>query len=168
LMPLEEDVVEFVARVIGGEEAVRIVRVLGDKELSDEEIARKANMKDDIARRVLYKLYHGLIVNLRRERDEETGRYNFFWSLNLEQVEIVVKTWKRRVLKKLEAKLKYEKENQFFYCGTPGCRRYTFDEASDNFFSCPRCGQPLEFFDNSKIVQALEAKIEQIKRELAE
>jgi len=26
----------------------------------------------------------------------------------------------------------------------------------------------LEFFDNSKIIQALEAKIEQIKRELAE
>ncbi len=167
-MPLEEDVIEFVARVVGGEEAVKIVRVLGDKEMSDEEIARRANLKEDIARRVLYKLYHGLVVNLRRERDEETSRYKFFWSLNLEQIEIIVKTWKKKILEKLEAKLKYEEENQFFWCGTPGCRRYTFDEASDNLFRCPRCGEPLEFYDNSREIEALKAKIAQIKRELSE
>jgi len=168
MMPLEKDVLEFVARVIGGEDAVAVVRALGDRELSDEEIARRANLKEDLVRRALYKLYNNLLVRLRRVRDEETGRYKFFWSLNLEHIETIVRGWKKKILAKLEAKLKYEEENQFFWCGTPGCRRYTFDEASDSFFRCPRCGQPLEFYDNEKIKGALRAKIEQIRKELAE
>ncbi len=168
MMPLERDVLEFVARVVGGDNAVAVVRALGDRELNDEEIAKKANIKLELARRALHKLYNNLVVRLRRVRDEETGRYKFFWSLNVEQIEILVKSWKRKILRKLEAKLKYEEENQFFWCGTPGCRRYTFDEASDSMFRCPRCGQPLEFYDNTKIKEALRAKIEQIRKELAE
>ena len=168
MMPLEQDVLEFVARVIGGDDAVAVVRALGDRELSDEEIARRANLKEDLARRALYKLYNNLVVRLRRVRDEESGRYKFFWSLNVEQIEILVKSWKRKILDKLEAKLEYEEANQFFWCGTPGCRRYTLDEAYSYMFRCPRCGQPLEFYDNTKIKEALRAKIEQIKKELAE
>ena len=167
MMPIGEEVLEFVARMVGGEEAVEIVRALMDRELNDEEIARRTGLKDEIVRRTLYKLQQSLIVSLRRERDETTGRYKFFWSLDLDQVEAFIRSWKRKLLKRLEAKLKYERENQFFSCGTPGCRRYTFDEASDNFFRCPRCGQPLEFEDNSKIIQALETKIEQLRKELA-
>ena len=167
MMPLGEEVLEFVARVVGGEDAVKIIKVLGDREMSDEEIARRTGLKEDIVRRTLYKLYHNLIVSLRRERDESTGRFKFFWSLNLEQIDAFIRGWKRKILKRLEAKLKYEEENQFFSCGTPGCRRYTFDEASDNFFKCPRCGQPLEFEDNERIIKALKAKIKQIREELA-
>ena len=77
MMPLSEEVLEFVARVVGGEDAVKIVSVLGDKEMGDEEIARKTGLKDDIVRRTLYKLYRNLVVSLRRERDEETGRFKF-------------------------------------------------------------------------------------------
>lgn len=166
MIPLEEDVLEFIAWVIGGDEAVRVIRVLGEKEMSDEEIARKANLKEDVARRALYNLYQGLLVRMRRERDEETGRYKFFWSLNLDQVEAIVRDWKRKILKKLEAMLEHEQNNQFFFCGTPGCRRYTFDEAYEHMFRCPRCGRPLEFYDNSKEIKALKAKIKQIKAEL--
>jgi len=167
LMPPGEEVLEFVARIVGGEDAVKIVRALGDKELGDEEIARRTGLKEDVVRRTLYKLHQNLVVSLRRERDEETSRFKFFWSVNLEQIEAFIKSWKRRILRRLEAKLKYEEENQFFSCGTPGCRRYTFDEASDNLFRCPRCGQPLEFEDNSKIIDALRAKIRQLRKELS-
>ena len=167
MMPLSEDILEFVAYVVGGEEAVAIIRVLADRELSDEEISKRTGLKEDIVRRTLYKLHQGLVVNLRRERDEETGRFKFFWSLNMDQIEGLISGWKRKILQKLEAKLEYERSNQFYYCGTPGCRRYTFDEASDSFFRCPRCGQPLELFDNEKIIEALEAKIEQIRKELS-
>jgi len=166
-MPPGEEVLEFVARIVGGEDAVKIVRALGDKELGDEEIARRTGLKEDVVRRTLYKLHQNLVVSLRRERDEETSRFKFFWSVNLEQIEAFIKSWKRRILRRLEAKLKYEEENQFFSCGTPGCRRYTFDEASDNLFRCPRCGQPLEFEDNSKIIDALRAKIRQLRKELS-
>ncbi len=167
MMPPGEEVLEFVARIVGGEDAVKIVRALGDKELGDEEIARRTGLKEDVVRRTLYKLHQNLVVSLRRERDEETSRFKFFWSVNLEQIEAFIKSWKRRILRRLEAKLKYEEENQFFSCGTPGCRRYTFDEASDNLFRCPRCGQPLEFEDNSKIIDALRAKIRQLRKELS-
>ena len=166
MMPVEEEILEFVARVVGGDDAVEIIKTIADRELSDEEIAKKTGLKEDIVRRTLYKLHRNLVVNLRRERDEETGRFRFYWSINIEHIEALVRSWKKKILKKLEAKLKYEEENEFYFCGTPGCRRYTFDEASDNFFRCPRCGEPLEYFDNEKLKKALRVKISLLKKDL--
>jgi transcription initiation factor IIE alpha subunit len=35
-------------------------------------------------------------------------------------------------------------------------------------FKCPTCGNLLEHFDNSKIIAALTAKIEQLEKELTD
>ncbi len=41
-----------------------------------------------------------------------------------------------------------------------------FDEAVENDFNCPSCGEKMEEFDNSGIVDALERQIETIQQEL--
>ena len=42
----------------------------------------------------------------------------------------------------------------FFACNLNG-HRYKFDEASENNFSCPKCGESLEFQDNKTIIAEL-------------
>jgi transcription initiation factor IIE alpha subunit len=48
----------------------------------------------------------------------------------------------------------------------PGCKRYTFEDASDFMFMCPKCGRPLQPFDNEGIIKALEGRIRRIEEEL--
>ncbi len=39
----------------------------------------------------------------------------------------------------------------FFACKDNG-HRYKFDEATENNFACPKCGESLEYQDNSNII----------------
>lgn len=151
-----------------GEETVKIIEVLkGVDEITDEEIAAKTEIRLNVVRRILYSLYDHSLVALRRSRDNETGWFIFHWRLQPDQVEGFILNHKRRVLEKLESRLEFEKNHEFYYCGTPGCKRITFEEAMEQVFRCPTCNKPLEHFDKSKIVKALSKKVEQLRKELS-
>ncbi|MEM3054325.1 MAG: transcription factor, partial [Candidatus Bathyarchaeia archaeon] len=61
-----------------------------------------------------------------------------------------------------------EKNHDFYYCNTPGCRRITFEEAVELVFRCPTCSKPLMHYSNEKIVQILTKKLEELRKELSE
>ena len=105
---------------------------------------------------------------LRRSRDEETGWFVFNWRLQPDQVEGFILSQKRRVLEKLETRLEYEKNHDFYNCYTPGCRRIPFEEAMELVFRCPTCNKLLMHFDNDRFIEALTKKIEQLREELSE
>ncbi|MCX8170974.1 MAG: transcription factor [Candidatus Bathyarchaeota archaeon] len=167
-MPMvTRDALSKVAKIIGGENAVKIIEVLSQNdEMTEEEIVAKTGIKINEARKILYKLYEHSIVGLRRTRDKDTGWFIFYWRVQMDQVEGFIISQKKRVLEKLENRLEYEKDHDFYYCHTPGCRRVTFEEATENLFRCPVCHKPLIHYDNSKIIAALSKKIERIKSEL--
>ena len=75
---------------------------------------------------------------------------------------------KNRVLDKLESRLEYEKNHDFYYCGKPECSRITFEDAVELIFKCPKCNAPLTHYNNEKIVKALTKKIETLRKELGE
>jgi len=161
------DVLVKVARVLGGEDAVRIVETLEKvDEITDEEIVAKTDIKLNAVRRILYKLYDHSLVGLRRTRDDKTGWFIFHWRLQPDQIEGFLINQKKRILEKLEERLNYEKSHDFYYCGTPGHRRVPFEEATEYIFRCPECNKPLMHFDNSKIIEFLSKKIEQLRNEL--
>jgi transcription initiation factor TFIIE subunit alpha len=168
-MPLvNHDTLIKVAKIIGGEEAVKIVETLSQTdEMAEDEIVSKTGVKLNDARKILYKLYEHSIVGLRRTRDKDTGWFIFYWRLQMDQVEGFIISQKRRVLEKLEMRLEYEKNHDFYYCYTPGCKRMTFEEATEYIFRCPVCNKPLTHYDNSKIIEALSKKINRIKGELS-
>jgi len=168
-MPVDEDTLYKVAKIIGGEEAIKIVKVLkNNEELTDEEISEKTGINLNLVRKILYKLYNHSIVGLRRERDEGSGWFIFYWTLQPSQIDGFIINQMKRILEKLEMRLEYEKNHDFYYCFTPGCRRLSFEEAVEFVFKCPSCGKPLQHFDNTAIIEALSKKIEEIKRELGE
>ncbi|MEM2974838.1 MAG: transcription factor [Candidatus Bathyarchaeia archaeon] len=158
-----------VAEVLGNQEAVKIIETLKDSgEITDDEIANKTGIRLNSVRKILYKLYDHSLVSLRRTRDENTGWFIFHWKLQPDQIEGFIINQKRRVLEKLEMRLNYEKNHDFYYCGTPGCRRIPFEEAMELVFKCPTCNKPLTHYDNSKIVEILAQKVEQLRKELGE
>lgn len=152
-----------------GEEAVSVVNALKTvEETTDEDIAAKTEIRLNDVRKILYRLYDHSLVALRRSRDPVTGWFIFHWRLQPDQVEGFILNQKRRILEKLEIRLEYEKNHDFYHCGKPECRRIPFEEAMELVFRCPTCNEPLKHFENGQIVEALAKKVEQLREELSE
>ncbi|HVP92906.1 MAG TPA: transcription factor [Acidobacteriota bacterium] len=158
-----------IAEALGEEEAIKLIEILKDSgETTDDEIANKTGIRLNSVRKILYKLYDHSLVSLRRTRDPKTGWFIFHWRLQPEQLEGFILSQKRRVLEKLDIRLGYEKNHDFYYCYTPGCRRIPFEEAVEIVFQCPTCGKPLMHYDNDKIIEVLTKKVEILRKELGE
>jgi len=160
---VDDETLEKVAALFG-EDAVRVVEVLkGVHEIVDIEIADKTQIRLNMVRKALYRLYDHSLVALRQSRDKETGWFIFNWRLQIDQLEGFIQNQKRHVLEKLETRLEYEKSHEFYTCQTPSCERFPFEEAFELLFKCPGCNKPLMHLNNDLIVKILTRKIEQIK-----
>ena len=153
---------------ISGEEAAEVVALLDDKnEITDEAIGDRTGYKLNTVRRILYKLYESHLASYRRVRDKNTGWFVYFWRLNPEKISDIIRDKRRFVLKKLEERISYEKDHVFYVCNSDGsCLRYTFEQAIELSFQCPKCHKPLQHFDNTEIVQVLNDQIKNVKDQL--
>jgi transcription initiation factor TFIIE subunit alpha len=166
---VDEKTLNKLAGSFGEEDAVKVINVLkGVDEITDDEIANKTGIRLNFVRKILYKLYDHSLVALRRSRDENTGWFIFHWKLQPDQLEGFILNQKKRVLEKLQTRLDYEKNHEFYFCGTPKCERVTFEDAVELVFKCPTCGKPMMHFDNGSLVEALEQKVAQLRKELGE
>ena len=164
---INDEVLSTIAEMIGGEEAVLIVKEMsGDREVTVEELAKKTEIRINIIRKVIYRLYNHSLVTSRRFRDPETGWFIFQWKLQPELLEGFVRNMKQKILKKLQIRLEHERSHEFYYCGNPDCPRISFEDAMESIFRCPKCGGVLRPFDNQGIVEALEREIKKIEKEL--
>jgi transcription initiation factor TFIIE subunit alpha len=158
-----------VAEALGEEDAVKLIDILkNSEETTDDEIANKTGIRLNSVRKILYKLYDHSLVSLRRTRDPKTGWFIFHWRLQPDQLEGFILSQKRRVLEKLNVRLEYEKNHDFYYCQTAGCKRVPFEEAVELVFRCSTCGKPLMHYDNEKILDALGKKVDILRKELGE
>lgn len=158
-----------VARALGEEDAVTLLDILKDSgEITDDEIANKTSIRLNSVRKILYKLYDHSLVGLRRTRDPKTGWFIFHWRLQPDQLEGFIVSQKRQVFEKLDVRLAYEKNHDFYYCYTPGCKRIPFEEAVELVFKCPTCGKPLMHYANEKMLNALSKRVDQLRKELGE
>jgi transcription initiation factor TFIIE subunit alpha len=156
-----------IAHVLGGEDGIAIIKALeGDQDITVEEISQKTEIQINEVRKLLYKFHYHSLVTSRRFRDKETGWFIFQWRLQPELVEAYVQGMKHKILRKLEERLEYELQHEFYYCGKPTCLKITFEEAMDTVFNCPICEAPLKRIDNQSIIEFLEKKIKEIKEEL--
>jgi transcription initiation factor TFIIE subunit alpha len=169
LSNIDDATLTRVASALGEEEAIRLIEVLKNSaETTDDEIATKTSIRLNSVRKILYKLYDHSLVSLRRTRDPKTGWFIFHWRLQPDQLEGFIQSQKRRVLEKLDIRLEYEKNHDFYYCDTQGCKRVPFEEAVELVFKCSTCSKPLMHYDNEKIRDALGRKVDQLRKELGE
>ena len=146
-----------------GEDAVGVVEALKEvHEITDNEIADKTQIRLNLVRKALYRLYDHSLVALRLSRDKETGWFIFNWRIQPDQLVGFILNQKRHVLEKLKIRLEYEKSHEFYSCQTLGCKRFPFEEALELLFKCPVCNKPMVYLNNDRIVEILTRKIEQI------
>lgn len=172
------DVLKKVAEVIAGADAVVIVMAIKEAgEATDEEIAMALNevgeatdeeptFKLNDVRKILFKLHNHSIVQCNVGRDEETGWFIFRWKLQPDQIEGYVKNQKMKIRRVLKSRLEYELTNEFYYCFTPSCDRFTFEDAMELVFRCPTCDKPLQHYNNSALIDMLTAKIATLEKDL--
>lgn len=169
LSTIDDATLTKVATAMGEEEAVQLVEHLKNVgETTDDEIANKTGIRLNLVRKILYKLYDHSLVSLRRTRDPKTGWFIFHWKLQADQLEGFILSQKRRVLEKLDVRLEYEKNHDFYFCSTPGCVRVPFEEAVELVFQCSICGKPMSHCGNEYLVEKLSEKVEQLRQELSE
>jgi transcription initiation factor TFIIE subunit alpha len=169
LSTIDEATLTKVATAMGEEEAVMLVDHLKNiDETTDDEIATTTGIRLNSVRKILYKLYDHSLVSLRRTRDPKTGWFIFHWKLQPDQLEGFILSQKRRVLEKLNVRLEYEKNHDFYFCNTQGCKRVPFEEAVELVFHCSTCGKPLVHCENENFVVQLSLKVEQLRKELGE
>jgi len=166
-LPVDDELLFNVASIIGGEEAINVVKILRDKgEATDDEISQATEMRLNDARKALFKLYNHSIVIYNRIRDPNTGWFIFRWKLQPDHIEAYIRSQKMRILGKLESRLKYEQSHTFYSCGTPNCRRLTFEEAMETIFRCPVCQAVLKHSDNTEMKKMLNERIKELIGEL--
>lgn len=166
---INDETLQKVAEIVGSEEAVQVVDVLkGVNEITDDEIASKTEIRLNSVRKILYRLYDHSLVALRRSRDQHTGWFIFHWRLQPDQLDGFIQNQKKRVLEKLETRLGYEKDHDFYHCGMQECEKIPFEEAMELIFRCPTCNKPLMHLDNSVFIETLRLKVDELRKELSE
>ncbi len=169
LLIIEKNTIIELARLVGGDDAARVMKLLLRKPgIVDEELASRLKMDIRDVRKILHKLNEMGILHYELSRDKETEHRIFKWYVQEEQITGFILTNMKKILDRLKEKLESEKNNQYYWCGTLGHPRLLFDEAMDRLFRCPVCGKPLSPHDSEELVKALEWKVGEIEKALEE
>ena len=156
---IANDIQETVEKTI-----IPIINALIEGVETDEEIAAKTDIKLNIVRKILYKLYDLKIANYKRSKDPETQWYTYSWKFDEAELVRQINEECEEELNELNATLENEENNMFFVC-PQGHVRYNFDTASDEEFLCV-CGEELEFQDNAEIIKQIKKNIKLTKSDL--
>lgn len=148
-----------------GDDGIRIIKTLIGREATDEEISEELEIKLNVARKILYKLYDYRLASYMRTKDKDIGWYIYTWKLNLPRVRDVIVERKKKVLEDLSNRLEYEMNTVFFAC-TNDRFRIPYDIATERSFRCPQCEGALEFTNNEVVVERLESEIAKLQDEI--
>ncbi len=161
-----KDLLEFV-KMFCGELCCDVFKILvrDSSEFVDEELASEMGISVNEVRKALYDLQALGVVTYRREKDENDGKFVYYWYADIEHLNQLLLRRKRTVLRRLEDRLKLEEENSFYVCFRDDIR-LPFDEALENEFRCPRCNAPLEFTENHEIKKRLRELILCLQEEI--
>jgi len=162
LTVIEETIHRAYLNKLVGEEGLRIVESIPGEEITDERLAELTGISLNTVRRTLYLLYERRLAIYRRKRDPDSGWLTYLWHLCPENFDKALESETKRLLRKLDERLAYEKENIFYAC-TEGCARFIFDEASEANFVCPFCQGSLEYMENVKVVETIEKQMQELK-----
>jgi transcription initiation factor TFIIE subunit alpha len=128
---------------MGGENTIDVIREF-DRDMSDDELAKKTGIKPSEVRVVLNRLHNRGVFAYTRVRDKDSGWYSYIWKLDEGR------------LKDVGGAVMVEETTQM--AGKEGYRCaccsqqnvMEFSEAVDARFRCGNCGSCLEFFDSKR------------------
>lgn len=154
--------------LIGGDEAIEIAEALIQlKKASEEQISAKTGLRVGDVRKILFKLYEKTLITYEEIKKEEGDRIKsvFLWMPLIDQIEGIATNYRRMMLQKLKEKLAFVDSNELYHCGKEGHKILIFDEAVENLFKCPVCGEPLFRMNKEEYIMKLNTLIKTIENE---
>ena len=151
-----------------GEDVIPIVEYLKEKKnISEFKIAEALNMEVNRIRNILYRLNTHNLVTYIRKKDKLKGWYISYWTLNLKAVLMIQVKMQKSQIESLKERLEREEENinGFFICPNL-CSRLSLDKAMFYSFKCPECGTLMNQQDNTKTIERLREKIQELEANL--
>ncbi|MFW5922333.1 MAG: transcription factor E [Halodesulfurarchaeum sp.] len=162
---LGDPVIQKYLNVLVGPKGMPVAAAPPDGEVTDEELAERLGLELNDVRRALFILYENDLASYRRVRDEDSGWLTYLWTFEYEHIPGNLHEEMERLLKALELRREYERDNEFYLC--PTCSiRFEFGEAMDLGFQCPDCGGDLEAMGNDELIGAIDERIEELRDDL--
>ena len=162
---LEDPVIQKYLHELVGPKGMPVAAVPPDGEVTDEELAEQLGLELNDVRRALFILYENDLASYRRLRDEDSGWLTYLWTFEYDNIPEQLEEEMHRLLAALEARHEYEVQNEFYLCERCGIR-FEFDEAMEWGFQCPECGTSVDAMENTRLVESMEGRIEQLREEL--
>lgn len=129
-----------------GENSIHVIQEF-DREMPDEEIAKKSNIRPSDVRVVLNRLHSYGLATYSRSRDKNSGWYSYVWRLDKAHAQELAEGMEKIDLGAGEQKGEVEIK-EYYYCPDEGIRvRYLFEVAAANNFRCANCGAMLKFLE---------------------
>lgn len=165
-MKITNNKVYEVVKEVVGEDSIKVVQFLKDKKnISDFKIAEKVKADIHEIRNILYRLYNHNLVTYYRKKDRQKGWYISYWTFNKKRINDLMVQLHYSKIAKFTERLKVEEANRGnFYLCPNACVRVNFEKATDFGFKCPECGSILNLQDNSKTIEFLQSKIDDLKK----
>jgi transcription initiation factor TFIIE subunit alpha len=162
---LEDPVIQKYLHDLVGPKGMPVAAAPPDGEVTDEELAEELDLELNDVRRALFILYENDLAAYRRVRDEDSGWLTYLWTFHYENIPDNLEEEMYRLVEALEGRLEYEASHQFYLCETCSLR-FEFEEAMEFGFECPECGTQLEAMENTRMVEATEKRLEELRDEL--
>ncbi|WP_436935393.1 transcription factor E [Halovenus marina] len=162
---LEDPVIQKYLHELVGPKGMPVAAAPPDGEVTDEELAEELGLELNDVRRALFILYENDLASYRRLRDEDSGWLTYLWTFEYDKIPEQLESEMERLLAALERRREYELENEFYLCEQCGIR-FEFDEAMEFGFECPECGSSVDAMENTRLVDAMDERIEELSDEL--
>jgi transcription initiation factor TFIIE subunit alpha len=162
---LEDPVIQKYLHDLVGPTGMPVAAAPPDGEVTDEELAEELGLELNDVRRALFILYENDLAAYRRVRDEDSGWLTYLWTFHYENIPENLEEEMHRLADALQQRLDYENEHQFYLCENCSLR-FEFEEAMEFGFECPECSTQLEAMENTRMVEAMEWRLDQIRDEL--
>jgi transcription initiation factor TFIIE subunit alpha len=162
---LEDPVIQKYLHELVGPKGMPVAAAPPDGEVTDEELAEELGLELNDVRRALFILYENDLASYRRLRDEDSGWLTYLWTFEYDKIPEQLESEMERLLAALERRREYELENEFYLCEQCGIR-FEFDEAMEFGFECPECGSSVDAMENTRLTEAMDERIEQLRDEL--
>lgn len=96
------------------ENSIPIIQCLLNGKTTDEEIAEETEIRLNIVRRILYKLYDAGVASYKRSKDPETQWYTYSWKFEEDKIAEIISDKVEKFSQELHQSLEYEEDNMFF------------------------------------------------------
>jgi len=163
-MVLSKEALKELVTEIANEETFKIVELIkGKQDVSEFLIAEKLDFTVNSVRNMLYRLQEHNLVSSIRKKDKEKGWYVYYWTFDFKKAEDLYLNRKKQRIDSIKRRLKEEDTSNFFVCKKKCDIRMKFEEALEQNFKCPECGNVLIEEKDKKVKNTLLKELESLE-----